>query len=211
MNKKLILINLNKPDHNESITAKYFDRIRWFIFGLLLFSMLGTNIFLLYIAINYSMLIQNKRGEIELIKIEISRLREKGKNLSKVDIMTLANLENNRFLWAENFEMLGQLTPEDMAITGLFYEDNKLLISGIAATYKDQKEFEQVEKFIKILNNNTQFSDQFSRLRLKQHELIKIKGQDIVNFEIEAPMASIPSIFKQMNSKFVQKSQVNNS
>ena len=125
MNKKLILINLNKSDSNESITVKYFDRIRWFIFGFLLFSMLGTNIYLLYIAIDYGALINNKQGEIELIKKEISRLREKGKNLSKGDITTLANLENNRFLWAENFEMLGKLTPEDMALTGLFYEDNK--------------------------------------------------------------------------------------
>ena len=207
MNKKLILINLNKSDSNESITVKYFDRIRWFIFGFLLFSMLGTNIYLLYIAIDYGVLIKNKRGEIELIKKEISRLREKGKNLSKVDITTLANLENNRFLWAENFEMLGKLTPEDMALTGLFYEDNKLSIRGIATTYKDQKEFEQVEKFLKILNSNTRFSDQFSRLRLKQHELVKIKGQDIVTFEIEAPMASIPPISKQIrNIKFAVQS-----
>ena len=200
MSKKLILINLNKSDSNESITVKYLDRIRWFIFGFLLFSMLGTNIYLLYIAIDYGLLINNKQGEIKLIKEEISRLREKGKNLSKVDIMTLANLENNRFLWAENFEMLGKLTPEDMALTGLFYEDNKLSIRGIATTYKDQKEFEQVEKFLKILNSNTRFSDQFSRLRLKQHELVKIKGQDIVNFEIEAPMASIPPISKQIRN-----------
>jgi hypothetical protein len=207
MNKKLILINLNKSDSNESITVKYRDRIRWFIFGFLLFSMLGTNIYLLYIAIDYGALINNKRGEIELIKKEISRLREKGKNLSKVDITTLANLENNRFLWAENFEMLGKLTPEDMALTGLFYENNKLSIRGVATTYKGQKEFEQVEKFLKILNSNTQFSDQFSRLRLKQHELVKIKGQDIVNFEIEAPMASIPPISKQIrNIKFAAQS-----
>ena len=207
MNKKLILINLNKSDSNESITVKYLERIRWFIFGFLLFSMLGTNIYLLYIAIDYGALINNKQEEIELIKEEISRLREKGKNLSKVDIMTLANLENNRFLWAENFEMLGKLTPEDMALTGLFYEDNKLSIRGIATTYKGQKEFEQVEIFLKILNSNTQFSDQFSRLRLKQHELVKIKGQDIVNFEIEAPMASIPPISKQIrNIKFAVQS-----
>ena len=207
MNKKLILINLNKSDSNESITVKYHERIRWFIFGFLLFSMLGTNIYLLYIAIDYGALINNKQGEIELIKKEISRLREKGKNLSKVDITTLANLENNRFLWAENFEMLGKLTPEDMALTGLFYEDNKLSIRGVATTYKGQKEFEQVEKFLKILNSNTQFSDQFSRLRLKQHELVKIKGQDIVNFEIEAPMASIPPISKQIrNIKFAVQS-----
>ena len=200
MNKKLIRINLNKSDSNESITVKYLDRIRWFIFGFLLFSMMGTNIYLLYIAFDYGVLISNKQGEIKLIKEEISRLREKGKNLSKVDIMTLANLENNRFLWAENFEMLGKLTPEDMALTGLFYEDNKLSIRGIATTYKGQKEFEQVEKFLKILNSNTRFSDQFSRLRLKQHELVKIKGQDIVNFEIEAPMASIPPISKQIRN-----------
>ena len=64
-----------------------------------------------------------------------------------------------------------------------------------------------LKKFLKILNSNAQFSDQFSRLRLKQHELVKIKDQDIVNFEIEAPMASIPPISKQIrNVKFAAQS-----
>ena len=38
--------------------------------------------------------------------------------------MTLAKLENNRFLWAENLERLGEMTPEDMSLTELKYKKN---------------------------------------------------------------------------------------
>ena len=95
--------------------------------------------------------------EIDQIREEISLLREKGKNLSKQDIMTLANLENNRFLCAENLEKLGEMTPEDMSLTELQYKKNKLLIKGIATTYRGQKDFEQVERFIHVLKSNDDF------------------------------------------------------
>lgn len=205
--KKLILINLNKRETSESLAIRNKERIRWFIFGLLVSLLFGVNGLTWHIGFNYNRLINQKNMEIDQIKEEISLLREKGKNLSKQDIMTLANLENNRFLWAENLEKLGEMTPEDMSLTELQYKKNKLLIKGIATTYRGQKDFEQVERFIHVLKSNDDFSNHFTRLRLMHHSLINVRGQDIVAFELEAPLATIPPISKQMQTiKFATQS-----
>ena len=205
--KKLILINLNKRETSESLAIRNKERIRWFIFGLLVSLLFGVNGLTWHIGFNYNRLINQKNMEIAQIKEEISLLREKGKNLSKQDIMTLANLENNRFLWAENLEKLGEMTPEDMSLTELQYKKNKLLIKGIATTYRGQKDFEQVERFIHVLKSNDDFSNHFTRLRLMHHSLINERGQDIVAFELEAPLATIPPISKQMQTiKFATQS-----
>ena len=198
--KKLILINLNKRETSESLAIRNKERIRWSIFGLLVSLLFGVNGLTWYIGFNYNSLINQKNMEIGQIKEEISLLREKGKNLSKKDIMTLAKLENNRFLWAENLEKLGEMTPEDMSLTELQYKKKKLLIKGIATTYRGQKDFEQVERFIHVLKSNNEFSSHFTRLRLMHHSLINVRGQDIVAFELEAPLATIPPISKQIRN-----------
>ena len=198
--KKLILINLNKRETSESLAIRNKERIRWSIFGLLVSLLFGVNGLTWYIGFNYNSLINQKNMEIGQIKEEISLLREKGKNLSKKDIMTLAKLENNRFLWAENLEKLGEMTPEDMSLTELQYKKKKLLIKGIATTYRGQKDFEQVERFIHVLKSNDEFSSHFTRLRLMHHALINVRGQDIVAFELEAPLATISPISKQIRN-----------
>jgi hypothetical protein len=206
--KKLILINLNQKETSESLALRNKERVRWFIFGFLLTLLVGANSVIWYIGLNYNKLINQKTNEISQIKKEISLLREKGKNLSKQDIMTLATLENNRFLWAENLEYLGELTPEDISLTELKFKKNKLNIKGIATTYSGQKDFEQVERFIRLLKSNNEFSKHFTRMRLMNHELINVRGQDIVSFELEAPLASIPPISQQIhNFKFTEKSK----
>ena len=205
--KKLILINLNKREPSESLTLRNKERIRWVLFGLMVSLLLGANGLAWFIGFNYNSLIHQKNMEIDQIKEEISLLREKGKNLSKQDIMTLANLENNRFLWAENLEKIGKMTPEDMSLTELHYKKNKLLIKGIATTYRGQKDFEQVERFIHVLKSNDEFSSHFTRLRLMHHALINVRGQDIVAFELEAPLATISPISKQIQTiKFTAQS-----
>ena len=199
--KKFILINLNKSETSESLALKNKERIRWGIFGVLVGLLVFANTFVWYIGFNYNGLINKKSFEITQIKKEIGLLREKGKNLSKQDIMTLAKLENNRFLWAENLERLGEMTPEDMSITELKYRKKKLYIKGIATTYAGQKDFEQVERFINLLKSDSDFSNHFTRLKLMNHELINVRGQDIVSFELEAPLASIQPISKKIRTK----------
>jgi hypothetical protein len=97
-------------------------------------------------------------------------------------------------MWAECFQRLGKMTPDDMSITGLKFKRNKLVIKGIAVTYKGKKEFEQIENFVHTLKSDNIFSNQFMNLKLKNHELLTVRGQEIVSFEIEAPLKSTPSV-----------------
>jgi len=123
----------------------------------------------------------------------------------------LAELENNRFMWADCLQRLGNMTFIDMALTGLKFKKTKLLIQGIASTYKGKKEFEQIENFIHTLNSDRDFSSNFVRLKLKNHELLKIRNQEIVSFEIEATLKSVPHISKQVKIPAKKSSNIVNN
>ena len=194
MKRKFILINLNQKESDQSRTARIREIMRWSVLTILIGLLFGGNVSIWYIGMNYNNLLNSKERDIKQIKYEISKLLEKGKNLSKQDIMTLAKLENNRFMWAECFQRLGNMTPDDMSITGLKFKRNKLIIKGIASTYKGKKKFEQIENFVHALKADKIFSNQFMNLKLKNHEILTVRGQEIVSFEIEAPLKSTSSI-----------------
>ena len=187
---KLILINLNKQKTSESLAKRNKERIRWTLFGLIVSLLLVGNIIIFYIGFNYNNLIYQKNQEINQIKEEISRLREKGKNLSKQDIMSFADLESGRTLWAKNLELLGKMTPDDMALTGLKLNkrNKKLYIEGISVVYKDEEEYEVVHDYIKRMKRNSDFSKKFPKIKFRQGSLKKVRGQEIVHFEVEAAL-----------------------
>ena len=134
---------------------------------------------------NQGKLISISSEEIEL-EDQIKQLQSKGKNLSKNDIMSFADLEQNRFLWARNMELLGQMTPDDMAITGMKFKRDKLTIKGIALTFEDRKDFEIIDEYVQTLRDNKEFSQNFSRIKYVGHQKVNIRGQNIIRFEVIA-------------------------
>ena len=113
-------------------------------------------------------------------------MQSRGKNLSKEDILSFADLEQNRFLWSKNLEMLGSMTPDDMAITGLRFKRQKMVINGIALTFEDRKDFEIIDEYLQTLKANKGFSENFSRIKLEDYGRISIRGQEIIRFEFVA-------------------------
>jgi len=73
-----------------------------------------------------------------------------------------------------------------MAITGLRFKRNKLKIKGIALTFEDQKDFKIIDEYIQTLRRNKEFSNNFSKIKYIGHSKVKVRGQEIVRFEIEA-------------------------
>ena len=142
------------------------------------------------IGSGYNTLIQQKRNEISNVKKQIFDLQAKGKNLSKQDIMSFADLESGRALWAKNLELLGKMTPDDMALTGLKFNkrNKKLYIEGISVVYKDEEEYEVVHDYIKRMKRNSDFSKKFPKIKFRQGSLKKVRGQEIVHFEVEAAL-----------------------
>jgi Tfp pilus assembly protein PilN len=134
----------------------------------------------------YNDIIDQKQLEIGRLKEELNDLQSEGKNLSKGDIMSFADLEHDRFLWAQNLEKMGRLTPDDISITGLRFKRSKLIIKGIALTFEDRKDFEIIDEYVQTLRKNKEFSNNFNRIKYVGHSKVNIRGQEIVRFEIEA-------------------------
>ena len=186
MDKHYIVINLNKAESAETRQARVRERVRWGVFGVLIVLLLGVNVRVWMISSGYDGIIDKKEKEISRLKDEINKLQSEGKNLSKDDILSFAELEQERFLWAKNLEKMGTLTPDDIAITGLRYKRQKLVIRGIALTFEDRKDFEIIDEYVQTLRNNKEFSSNFSKIKYVGHSKVNVRGQEIVRFEIEA-------------------------
>ncbi|MBC8323835.1 MAG: PilN domain-containing protein [Candidatus Marinimicrobia bacterium] len=186
--KKFISINLNQSESRETIREQWKERSRWVVFGLITFFLVFVNGETWWIGRGYSKLIERKEVEIKEVKIQISALRKEGKNLSKEDIMSLADLENNRILWARNMQLIGEMTPEDMAITSMKYKKDKIIIGGVAVVYEDRKDFDIVHEYISKLKRNKLLGENFSKIKFNQGSLKKIREQSVVEFEIEAAL-----------------------
>jgi len=184
--KTYITINLNKAESAETRKERIREQTRWAVFGILILFLLAMNVRVWMISIGYDRVIDQKRTEIEELAEQIKKLRSRGKNLSKNDIMSFADLEQDRFLWARNMELLGTMTPDDMAIIGMRFKRDKLTIKGIALTFEDRKDFEIIDEYVQTLRDNKEFSDNFIRIKYVGHQKVDIRGQQIIRFEIVA-------------------------
>jgi hypothetical protein len=184
--KTYIKINLNKAESSEVLKERVLERTRWVVFGILIFSLVFINIRVLMIGFGYNSIINKKKNQIVQLENQIKQLQSKGKNLSKNDIMSFADLEQDRFLWARNMELLGKMTPDDMAITGMKFKRDKLTIKGIALTFEDRKDFEIIDEYVQTLRSNKEFSENFSRIKYVGHQKVNIRGQNIIRFEVIA-------------------------
>ncbi len=186
MDKNYIIINLNKAESAETRQARIKERFRWSVFILLVSALVGVNAVVWFVSMGYNDIIYKKETEISRLKDEIDKLQSQGKNLSKEDILSFADLEQGRFLWAQNLEKMGALTPNDITITGLRFKRQKLVIKGIALTFEDRKDFEIIDEYVQTLRNNNEFSKNFSKIKYVGHSKVSVRGQEIVRFEIEA-------------------------
>ena len=184
--KTYIKINLNKAESSEVLKERVLERTRWVVFGILIFSLVFINIRVLMIGFGYNSVINKKKNQIVQLENQIKQLQYKGKNLYKNDIMSFADLEQDRFLWARNMELLGKMTPDDMAITGMKFKRDKLTIKGIALTFEDRKDFEIIDEYVQTLRSNKEFSENFSRIKYVGHQKVNIRGQNIIRFEVIA-------------------------
>ena len=186
MNKDYIIINLNKAESAESRLDRIRERVRWGVFSLLVILLLSVNVQVFRISLGYDNIIGQKKSQINNLKAEISKLESEGKNLSKDDILSFAKIEQERFLWAQNLEKMGAVTPDDIAITGLKFKRGKLIIKGVALTFEDRKDFEIIDEYVQTLRRNKSFSDNFKRIKYVGHSKVSIREQQIIRFEIEA-------------------------
>jgi Tfp pilus assembly protein PilN len=185
----LIIINLNQSYSSSEIKLKKDENTRWVYFSLILVALLGNLFWFIHINMNINQLIEQREDTIAQLGVDTEKLKQKGRiNLSKKDIENLYNVEKNRVTWADKFTEFANITPEDMAITGIVFRNNKFTINAISLINENEKEFAIVENLINTLQSSEIISKDFSNIKFKSSQRKITRGQEILVFVIEAKL-----------------------
>ena len=185
----LIIINLNQSYSSSEIKLKKDENTRWVYFSLILVALLGNLFWFIHINMNINQLIEQRESTIAQLGVDTEKLKQKGRiNLSKKDIENLYNVEKNRVTWADKFTEFANITPEDMAITGIVFRNNKFTINAISLINENEKEFAIVENLINTLQSSKIISKDFSNIKFKSSQRKITRGQEILVFVIEAKL-----------------------
>ena len=185
----LIIINLNQSYSSSEIKLKKDENTRWVYFSLILVALLGNLFWFIHINMNINQLIEQREDTIAQLGVDTEKLKQKGRiNLSKKDIENLYNVEKYRITWADKFTEFANITPEDMAITGIVFRNNKFTINAISLINENEKEFAIVENLINTLQSSEIISKDFSNIKFKSSQRKITRGQEILVFVIEAKL-----------------------
>jgi len=128
--------------------------------------------------------ITTKNQTIREIDRKLEILKKTGKNISKQDVLALAKLEKERVLWTKKLLAIGELLPDDMALTYIEYKNQLLLLRFISKIERDEKEFDRVKLIIDKLRNSPMFFRDFAQMRLKEQHQSDIDEQTILSFSV---------------------------
>ncbi len=134
-------------------------------------------------------IVELKQRTIRDIDRQLDSLKKTGKNISKEDVLALAKLEKERVLWTKKLLAIGQLIPDEMALTHLEYKNQTLLLRFISVIKKEEKEFDRVKEIIDKLKSSPMFFRDFSEMRLKEQHRTDVEDQTILSFSVLAKIS----------------------
>jgi Tfp pilus assembly protein PilN len=179
------LINLNRGEGQEEKAARWRKRqesITLYAFGL---------VFIVLIVFNYNNhkalreLIQTKERKIVRINRELEELKRQGQNVSKVDVLALAKLEQTRFLWTKKFKALAEILPDNTAVTGMEFANDAFVIKFVARIKPEVKDFEKISEIMELLKGTEDFFKDFMDIKFSESQRITVEGQDILSFAVQ--------------------------
>jgi hypothetical protein len=131
-------------------------------------------------------ILRTKQTTIATIERQLDSLKKSGKNISKEDVLALAKLEKERVLWTKKFLSMGEILPDEMAITYIEFKNNLLLMRFITTIKSDEKEFDKVKNLIDRLRASPMFFHDFADMRLKEQHQTDVEEQTILSFSVLA-------------------------
>ena len=181
---KQFTINLNKGEGEALVRSRRQERRSYLVLGLfiIVFVVLGGLTWAQNSAIND--VVRSRQTKLDRIRFELDSLKREGTKVSKDDVLALAGLESQRFLWARRLEKLSQIMPQGMALTGLDFQNKVFKIECIAQVDTAQKEFEIISKFIELLKSAPEFRQGLHEIRFDQSLRKKVEDQDVLMFTI---------------------------
>ena len=184
-----IKINLNQTVSKAQLEQIKEEQKRWILFGFIIILFIGSLGWFYFINNRLNFIIEQRNNTIADIKINTKKLTSKGKiNLSKQDIHNLFNLESTRIYWSDKLLELSKITPEDMAITKFEFKGKNLTITAISNLNSGEKEFAVVENFMKMIDGNSKFNNDFKDIKFGFLDKDFAKKQELLSFKIEAKL-----------------------
>ncbi|MBU0519176.1 PilN domain-containing protein [bacterium] len=190
---KVFKINLNKYEGLAEREARWKKRREILVISGFL---VVLGLMSLYAFRNHQALgdiIDAKEERIADIETRLTELASSGKNIAKNDVLTLARMEKDRFLWATKLKALGDILPDEVALTMLDYNYRELRIKAISKILADEKEFDKVSQFMDMLKTTPFFYREFSNIRFSESHRIRIEDQDILSLIITCQIEKSPS------------------
>ena len=183
-------INLNKGEARAELVVRRQRRTQRIVMAVFVLVFLAIGVLNLHNYLELESIIQGKQDKIAEIDRQLQELRRAGQNVSKQDVLSLAKLESKRFLWTKRLEALGEVLPEDMAITGLEFHNFDFAIRAISQIKKQQKEFDQVVAFMDMLKSTPHFYSDFKGIRFEKSSRVGVEEQDILSMAIICEVGS---------------------
>ncbi|MCB9366883.1 MAG: hypothetical protein H6506_05085 [Calditrichaeota bacterium] len=182
---RIFTINLNKGEGELVLRQRRQERRSFLVLGLLalVFVVLGG----LTWAQNEALddVIKSREDKLARIQYELDSLKREGTNVSKDDVTALANLEKERFLWARRLEVLADVLPQGMSVTGLELQNNRFLLSCIAQVDSTEKEFDIISRFVDLLKTTPDFRQGMFEIKFDKSLRKNLEGQDCLLFSVE--------------------------
>lgn len=181
---KLFSINLNKSEGHAEREARWKKRrenLTILVF-VVLFAALSLYTYRTHEALGN--VVVARQNQIKEVERRLEELQRTGKNISKGDVLTLARMEKERFLWGTKLKALADILPQDVVITLLEFNNRQLRIKAISKIMKDEKEFDKVSQFMDMLKTTPFFYREFTNIRFSESHRVKVEDQEILSISI---------------------------
>jgi Tfp pilus assembly protein PilN len=128
--------------------------------------------------------IKSREDKLARIQFELDSLKREGTNVSKDDVMALAALEQERFLWARRLEVLSEILPPGMSVTGMELQNYRLELSCMAQVDSTQKEFDVISRFVDLLKTTPDFRQGMYEIKFDKSLRKEVEEQDCLLFSV---------------------------
>ena len=179
------LINLNRGEGQEEKLARWRKRRESIVLYAILLVFIVLSVFNYNNHKTMKGLIEAKEYKISQVNQELEELQRQGQNVSKEDVMMIARLEKQRFLWTKKFWALSEILPKEVAVTGMEFASTAFTLRFIARIKKDQKDFDMISNIMELLQGTQNFYQDFKDIKFDESHRIMVDEQDILSFSIQ--------------------------
>jgi len=191
MNQLYFTINLNKyGELRQQEVAEQKTFLNFAIFFIICLIILFGFVFYL----NHD-LKQKLESRVELyrqIEQEVKSYQASGDYLSTKDLERLATTSTERVFWARKLVALSENISSKIAVTHFTFKNEILSLYGITKVDVDEKEFDLIDDFIKILKQNEDISEDFPEIKFVRSSRDREKDADILRFQIDCMKQAAP-------------------